>query len=82
MQSVTFKRIAPCESRIYHDGDFVGEVCRVPDILMQGAHYYVIHLDEDFRGPVRVHERARVREVAEQRVCSPSALMGQIEVNG
>ena len=68
MRSVTFKRIAPEESRIYHDGDLVGEVRRVPDILKPRSHYYVIHLDEDWRGPGRVHERSRVREVAERLV--------------
>ena len=28
------------------------------------------HLDEDPRGPVRVHDRSRIREVAEQRIRS------------
>ena len=68
MDRVTFKRIAPDESRIYHDGDRVGDIYRQPDCLEPGAHYYVVHLDEDRRGPVRVHDRARVREVAERLV--------------
>ncbi len=68
MDRVTFKRIAPDESRIYRDGDRVGDIYRQPDCLVPGAHYYVVHLDEDWRGPVRVHDRARVREVAERLV--------------
>ena len=36
-----------------------------PDILNPGEHYYVVHLDEDYRGPVRVHERSRIRDVAQ-----------------
>ena len=68
MQSVTFKRIAPDESRIYHDGDLVGEVYRQADCLKPGSHDYVIHLDEDCRGPVRVHERERIREVVQRLV--------------
>ena len=70
MCQVSFKRITPEESRIFADGDYVGDVYRQPDILREGEHYYVIWLDEDFRGPVRVHERERIREVAEQRVRS------------
>ena len=58
MQSVTFRRIAPDESRIYHDSDLVGEVYRQADCLKPGSHDYVIHLDEDCRGPVRSGARA------------------------
>ena len=70
MCQVSFKRITPEESRIFADGDYVGDVYRQPDILHEGQHYYVVRLDEDYRGPVRVHERERIREVAEQRVRS------------
>ena len=56
---LTFRRITPEESRIYQDGAIVGEVYRQEDILHAGAHYYVIHLSEDHRGPVKVHDRAR-----------------------
>ena len=70
MSRITFKRMSPEESRIYHDGDSVGDVYRQDDILNPGSHYYAVHLDEDFRGPVRVHDRARIREVAEQRIRS------------
>ena len=69
MSHVTFKRMTPEESRIYnHDGDYVGDVYRQDDILNPGGHYYVIHLDEDWRGPVRVHERERIRDAASQRL--------------
>ena len=70
MESVRFKRIAPDESRINLDGDPVGEVYRQPDCLRLGSHYFVIHLDEDHRGPVRVHDRSRIREVAERLVAT------------
>ena len=68
MSHVTFNRINPHESRIYSEADYVGDVYRHHDILKPAAHYYVIHLDEDYRGPVRVHERSRIREVTEQRI--------------
>ena len=68
MSEITFKRVTPHESRIYQDGDHVGDVYRQDDILEPGNHYYVVHLDEDPRGPVRVHERERIREIAEHRV--------------
>ena len=61
---VTFKRIGADEVRVYQDGDHVGDVYRHDDILNRGAVFYVVHLSEDPRGPVRVHERHRVREVA------------------
>ena len=68
MTGITFKRIARHEWRVYQDGDIVGDVLRMPDILKRGAMLFVIHLDEDFRGPVRVHDCNRVREVTEQMV--------------
>ena len=64
MTDITFKRIAPHESRIYLDGDLIGEVHRHDDILNGGAPVWIIHLDEDWRGPQRVHDRRQVREVA------------------
>ena len=70
MSCITFKRIDTDEARIYQDGDHVGDLYRQHDILHRGAVFYVMHLDEDPRGPVRVHERARIREVAEHRVRS------------
>ena len=70
MSDITFKQITPHESRIYQDGDYVGDVYRQDDILNPGAHCYVIHLDEDWRGPKRVHDRNRIREVAQHLVNS------------
>ena len=66
MTGITFKRIAPDESRIYdaagdHVGD-VGDVFALDDPLRAGARYFLVHLDEDPRGPCRVHERSRIRE--------------------
>ena len=70
MSSVTFKRVAPDESRIYQDGDHVGDVYAQDDILNPGARVYVVHLSEDPRGLVRVHDRSRVRAVTEERLRS------------
>ena len=65
---LTFRRITPEESRIYQDGAIVGEVYRQEDILNADRHYYVIHLSEDHRGPVKVHERHRIRAKAQRLV--------------
>ena len=65
---ITFRRVSADEARIYLDGEYVGDVYRQDDILKPGAVFYVVHLDEDSRGPVRVHERTRIREVTENRV--------------
>ena len=70
MSRIAFKRIAPDESRILQDGEHVGDVYAHDDILQADHRYFVIHLDEDPRGPHRVHERHRVREVAQQLVNS------------
>ena len=68
MSPITFKRAGPHESRIYSDGDCVGDVHRHDNTLNPGSHYYVIHLTEDWRGPKRVHDRRRIREVAQRMV--------------
>ncbi len=68
MTDIAFKRITPEESRVYLDGDFVGEVHRQDDILKPGSHYYVCWLDEDPRGPVRIPERSRIRETVARRI--------------
>ena len=68
MSHITFKRIDTDEARIYQDGDHVGDLYRQHDVLDAGNYYYVVHLSEDPRGPVRIHDRARIREVAENRV--------------
>ena len=70
MSRIQLKRVAPDESRIFHDGDHVGDVYAHDDILRAGRRIFIIHLDEDPRGPRRVHERHRVREVAQQLVDS------------
>ncbi len=70
MSGLCFRRIAPDESRIYRDGDPVGDVHALDDPLRKGARYLVVHLDEDPRGPCRVHDRNRIREVTEQLVLS------------
>ena len=70
MSALAFRRIAPDESRIYQDGDPVGDVYALDDPLHEGARYFVVHLDEDPRGPCRVHDRNRIREVTERLVLS------------
>ena len=67
MDRLAFKRITPQESRIYDaDGDHVGDVYRHDDILAPGRVYYVVHFFEDPRGPRRVHDRRRIRDVAQR----------------
>ena len=68
MPFITFKRITPDLSRIYDDDGCVGEVYRQPDILNPGKHYYVLTMDEDPRGPLRVFDRSRIREQARLRL--------------
>ena len=63
---VAFARLTPDESRIYADGDHVGDVYRHDDILAPGRVYYIVHLFEDPRGPKRVHDRRRIRDVAQR----------------
>ena len=65
---ITFGRATADEARIYQDGDHVGDVYRQRDILDPASSYFVIHLDEDSRGSVRVHERSRIRDVAQRLV--------------
>ena len=71
MCQVTFKRVADDESRIYNaDGDHVGDVYAQDDILDPGRRVYLVHLSEDPRGFVRVHDRTRIRQIAEERLLS------------
>ena len=70
MSDITFKRVAPRESRIDCDGNHVGDVYALDDPLRAGVRYFVVHLDEDPRGPCRGHGRNRIREVTEQRILS------------
>ena len=69
MSGISFKRVAPDESRIHDaDGDYVGDVYAHDDILNPDHRVFVIHLTEDPRGFVRVHHRSRIREVAIERL--------------
>ena len=68
MTGIAFRRISPDEPRIYQDGDHVGDVYALNDLLHEGARYFVVHLDEDPRGPCRIDDR--IREVTESRVRS------------
>ena len=68
MDQMSFTRIARHEWRVRLGGGIVGDVLRMPDILEAGATVFMIHLDEDTRGPVRVHDAARVRAEAERLV--------------
>ena len=70
MGCVTFKRLTPHESRIYAGDEHVGDVYRQDDILAPGQACYIIHLHEDARGPQRVHDRSRIRDVARRRLAS------------
>ena len=65
MSDITFKRISDDESRIYQDGDCVGDVSRMHDILRPSARVYIIHLFEDWRGPKRVHDPHSIRDAAQ-----------------
>ena len=69
MSRITFRQVSADEARIYDaDGDYVGDVFRQPDILDPRRHLYVIHLAEDPRGWIRVHDRSRIREEAQRRL--------------
>ena len=70
MCHVTFQRVADDEARILADGEYVGDLYRQRDILSPDALLYVLHLEDDPRGFVRVHERHRVHEVAVERIRS------------
>ena len=61
MYQVSFARVARHEWRVRLDGEVVGDVLRMPDVLRAGAAVFVIHPSEDSRGPVRVGDPARVR---------------------
>ena len=70
MSGVSFRRVAPDESRIYQDGDHVGDVYALDDPLHEDARHFVVHLDEDPRGPCRIDDRDRIRQVTESRIRS------------
>ena len=66
--TIRFKRTLPDHAHMYHGEELVGELTRQADCLNPGAFYFVIHLYDDLRGPFRVHDRNRLREVAKHRV--------------
>ena len=66
--TIHFKRTLPDHAHMYHDQELVGELTKQPDLLNAGSFFYIVHLFDDLRGPVRVHDRERVREIAEQRI--------------
>ena len=69
MSTIDVKQGAPDEWRIYQNGnEHVGDVYRHRDILDPRSSYFVVHVDEHPGGPVTVHDRARVRGVAERLV--------------
>ena len=68
MTEIAFRRIAGNEARILADGECVGDLFRHPDILAPGAVVYIVHLSEDRRGPVGIHDRSRIRETVERMV--------------
>ena len=68
MSTIEFKQGTPDEWRILQDDEHVGDVYRHRDILDPRSSYFVVHVDEHPRGPVTVHDRARVRGVAERLV--------------
>ena len=69
MSGISFKRAASDQARIYDaDGDYVGDVYAHDEILNPGHRVFVVHLMDDPRGFVRVHDRSRVREVAVERL--------------
>lgn len=68
MSTIAFRQGAPNEWRILQDNEHVGDVYRHRDILDPAASLFVIHLDEDPRGFVRVHDPARVRQIVRDRL--------------
>ena len=71
MSHITFKRVRPDASRIHDaEGDYVGDVYAHDDILNPGRRVYLVLLADDPRGWEAVHDRARIREVAEARLRS------------
>ena len=65
---IRFVRTSDEESQIIVNGKCVGDVYADDDILRPGKRIFTIHLDFDWRGPRRVHDRSRVRETAQRMV--------------
>ena len=66
--NIRFKQTVSDHAHMYHSQELVGELTRQPDVLKPGSWFYVIHLFDDVRGPIRIHDRKRIHEVAEQRI--------------
>ena len=65
---IRFKRTLPDHAHMYHDQELVGELTKQPDLLNPSSFFYVVHLFDDRSGPIRIHDRNRILEVAEQRI--------------
>ena len=66
--AISFSRTSPEESRIYLGDRYMGDVFAYDDMCRPGTRVFEIHLDEDRRGPHRVHDRSKVRETAQRMV--------------
>lgn len=66
--AITFKRVAPHKSRIYEDGDCIGEVYRQRDVLNPGQLHYIAYIMEDPRRSFRLHGPTSIREIVSQRI--------------
>ena len=65
VSDVRFRRTGDNECDIVVHGQTVGIVTRRPDIAApDGGWFYVVHLDDDFRGPRQVDDRDHVKAVA------------------
>ena len=73
---ISFERTTGNEARILCDDDWIGNLLRHRDVLEPGSHYYIVHLFDDPRGPIRVHDRSRIREATETRAASLPHLQG------
>ena len=73
---ISFERTTGNEARILCDDDWIGDLLRHRDVLKPGSHYYIVHLFDDPRGPIRVHDRSRIREATETRAASLPHLQG------
>ena len=73
---ISFQRTTGNEARIICDNDWIGHLLRHRDVLKPGSHYYIVHLFDDPRGPIRVHDRSRIREATETRTASLPHLQG------
>ena len=67
MSQVVILSLSDDESRIYKDGEYVGDVYHETDIL-DGEPVHLVHLNEDPRGWERVRNRTDVLAAAAQRI--------------